>query len=105
LDDSKINKTASNNITIDELNAPDEVKGSQTTFDRGLRKRTPLDIASVFDSMNQERSAEQNMKSYMDNFGIQFNLPSLYVKDAKIYPADPRYNLQVINHCFPIEET
>jgi hypothetical protein len=33
------------------------------------------------------------MTAYMENFGIEFNLPSLYVKDAKIYPTDPRYNL------------
>ena len=41
----------------------------------------------------------------MENFGIEFSLPSLYVKDAKIYPSDPRYNLQLINMSFPISES
>ena len=33
------------------------------------------------------------MKDYMDNFGIDFPIPALFVKDAVIYPVDPRYSI------------
>ena len=37
----------------------------------------------------------------MENFGVSFELPSIYVQDAKFFPTDPRFNLQLINFAFP----
>lgn len=41
------------------------------------------------------------MKSYIDNFGIRFELPSIYVLDAIFYPANCIYSFQLVKYLFP----
>jgi len=35
------------------------------------------------------------------NYGIEFEIPSVYVQDAKIFPSDPSYYLQLVNYAMP----
>ena len=58
----------------------------------------------MFTDKQQVRTAKENMKDYMTNFGIEFPIPSLFVKDAVIYPVNPTYSIQLIKYAFPIEE-
>lgn len=44
------------------------------------------------------------MKDYMTNFGIEFPIPSLFVKDSVIYPQNPSYSIQLIKYAFPISD-
>lgn len=44
------------------------------------------------------------MKAYMENYGVEFLLPALFVQDALIYPVDPVYSIQLINYVFPIND-
>ena len=37
----------------------------------------------------------------MCNYGIEFEIPSVYVQDAKIFPAKPNYYLQLVNYAMP----
>jgi len=37
----------------------------------------------------------------MCNYGIEFEIPSVYVQDAKIFPSDPSYYLQLVNYAMP----
>lgn len=43
------------------------------------RQSTYLEKEAKFTDFSNDRSAAQNMKSYIDNFGIRFELPSLDV--------------------------
>ena len=40
----------------------------------------------------------------MEIFGIEFPIPALFVKDATIYPVNPRYSIQLIKYAFPISD-
>lgn len=44
------------------------------------------------------------MEDYMEIFGIEFPIPALFVKDATIYPINPRYSIQLIKYSFPISD-
>ena len=57
------------------------------------RMETTLDKASIFNQTQITRTAAENKKKFMDNFGISFKIPALYCQDAKIYPQDPKYTL------------
>lgn len=58
------------------------------------RENLNLDNKSFYDYQSpKKKAASENMLEYMDNFGVGFALPSIYVQDSKIFPGDPRYNL------------
>ena len=57
------------------------------------RQCTLLEKEALFTHINSDRSAKQNMKSFIDNFGIRFELPSMYVIDAQFYPNNCVYSL------------
>ena len=42
-------------------------------------------------STMMEKSAAENKKSFMENYGITFQIPSLQVLGAQFYKKDPRY--------------
>mmetsp|Transcript_18470 Transcript_18470/g.28337 ORF Transcript_18470/g.28337 Transcript_18470/m.28337 type:complete len:131 (-) Transcript_18470:5496-5888(-) len=60
-----------------------------------------LDTPTVYTNELAHASAAANKLKYMENFGINFEIPSLYVQDSKIYPKDPRYNLQLVKFGIP----
>jgi hypothetical protein len=94
---SKSNKNASEpdmigfESTIDMENRPKTVcsrKGILT------RENMSLDDKCFFDmDTPSKKSASENMIQYMQNFGLSFALPSIYVQDGKFFPQDPRYSL------------
>jgi hypothetical protein len=57
------------------------------------RVDSSLDVPSHFTEMGVNRSAKENMKEYMNNFGIEFLIPALFVQDAIIYPVNPIYSI------------
>ena len=65
------------------------------------RQSTYLEKEARFMEHTYDRSAAQNMKSYIDNFGTRFELPSLYVQDALFYPSNCVYSLQLVKYVFP----
>lgn len=40
----------------------------------------------------------------MQNYGVKFSLPSMYVLDANIFNKNPRYSFQLIKWCLPKEK-
>ena len=61
-----------------------------------------MDDECIFTSETpKNKPAEENMQWYMDNYGVSFELPSIYVHDAKFFPNDPKNNLQLVNFAFP----
>lgn len=36
---------------------------------------------------------KQNMEVFVNNYGISFDFPAMYVRNAKFYPSDPSYSL------------
>lgn len=42
------------------------------------RMETTLDKASIYNQTNITRTAAENKKKFMDNFGISFKIPALY---------------------------
>lgn len=61
-----------------------------------------MDDECVFhESTPKHKPARENMQWYMDNFGVSFQLPSIYIHDALFFPTDPRNNLQLVNFAFP----
>jgi hypothetical protein len=65
------------------------------------RQSTFLELEAKFTHFDNDREASQNMKSFIDNFGIKFELPSLYVLDAQFYPSNCVYSLQLVKYVFP----
>ena len=66
------------------------------------RENSKMDNKCFYDYLSpKKKPASENMADYMENFGVSFELPSIYVQDAKMFPRDPRYNLQLINFAFP----
>jgi hypothetical protein len=65
------------------------------------RMATFLEQEAKYTHYGNDRKASQNMKSYIDNFGIKFQLPSLYVLDAMFYPSNCIYSLQLVKYVFP----
>lgn len=45
--------------------------------------------------------ANENKKTYLRNYAIEFELPSKVVRGAKIFRKDPRYIFQVLNYLIP----
>ena len=41
------------------------------------------------------------MTDFMSSFGISVELPSMYVVDAKFYPSNCVYSLQLVRYVFP----
>ena len=68
------------------------------------RDNSKLDRPTVFTDKQQVKEARSNMQDYMENFGIEFPIPALFVKDAVIYPVQPTYCIQVIKYAFPISD-
>ena len=44
------------------------------------------------------------MKQFITNHGIKMQIPALYIRDCKLYPSDPNYMFQIINHCLPSQQ-
>jgi hypothetical protein len=52
------------------------------------------------DTKKYHRSANQNKKEYMKDLSIKFKIPSYYILNAKIYPHDMDYNIEVARYKF-----
>ena len=42
-------------------------------------------------------SGSENMKNYMEDYGMSIDVPSLYVQDAKFFKTNPDYCLKILN--------
>ena len=65
------------------------------------RMHTTLDENHFMTEEKDSRSAAENMQFFMDNYAVKFEIPSLYVQEAKIYPLQQQYTLQLVNYCVP----
>ncbi len=92
------------------LQAVGEIKSTQrsrsptrTDHIKGLIEKMDLnlDTPTYYTNEMAHASAAANKLKYMENFGINFEIPSLYVQDSKIYPKDPKYNLQLVQFGIP----
>lgn len=54
--------------------------------------------------MHAHSSAKHNKKKFMDTFSVDFQLPSLYVLDAKAYPKNPKYCVQLVKYQLPHDQ-
>jgi len=50
---------------------------------------------------NKFTTAEYNKKRYMENYGIKFEIPTIFVQDSKIYPVNPSYYIQLVKYSMP----
>ena len=66
------------------------------------RNDTKLDITAI-NQINQTTTAELNKKMFIDDYGIKFEIPSLYVQDSKFFKKQPEYSVQLINYVAPKE--
>ena len=46
-------------------------------------------------------SALNYKEKYLNKYGVNFNIPSLYVQSAAWYPKDPSYFIQIVNYVVP----
>jgi hypothetical protein len=37
----------------------------------------------------------------VNNYGVSFDFPAMYVRNAKFYPPDPNFSLQIIKYVIP----
>ena len=42
-----------------------------------------------------------NKKAFIDDYGVKFEIPSLYVQDSKFYKSQPEYAVWLINYVAP----
>jgi hypothetical protein len=46
-------------------------------------------------------SSSDYKSRYLNQYGLSFTIPSLYVRASVWYPSDPSYFIQVVNYVFP----
>ena len=49
----------------------------------------------------EQTSQKKNMATFVDQYGVSMEIPAFYIQAAKIFPADERYCLQVVNYVLP----
>ena len=49
----------------------------------------------------EQGGQKKNMKTFVDQYGVSMEIPAFYIQAAKIFPADERYCLQVVNYVLP----
>ena len=66
----------------------------EASSDLSISKATTmLDRGSFFDSPETNVTSRDNMENFIENYGVKFELPAIYVMSAKFYPADPTHML------------
>ena len=90
------------NAPVKRIKREEKPKIAAANYGIMSRMESKLDTPSVFTDKQQVRTAKENMKDYMTNFGIEFPIPALFVIDSVIYPVNPTYSIQLIKYAFPI---
>lgn len=49
-------------------------------------------------------SSKDLKRRFLDEYGITMQIPAFYIQDAKIFPSDPRFSVQVVNYVLPETE-
>ena len=47
------------------------------------------------------KNQEMNKRIFVNKYGVEIDLPSYYVLDAKIYPVNIDYCIKVVKHSLP----
>ena len=47
------------------------------------------------------RKAKDNLKLFLDNFGINFEIPTYFVVDAGLWRKNPDYMFKFVKYVFP----
>jgi hypothetical protein len=69
---------------------------------RGLYGRQESGLGmEVIREINATTTAEVNKKAFIDDYGVKFEIPSLYVQDAKFYKGQPEYAVYLTNYVAP----
>ena len=55
----------------------------------------------VIHEINATTTAEVNKQTFIDDYGVQFEIPSLYVQDAKFFKGQPEYAVYLTNYVAP----
>ena len=50
-----------------------------------------MEEIEAINEINQIITAAVNKKAFIDDYGIKFEIPSLYIQDAKFFKALPEY--------------
>ena len=50
-------------------------------------------------------TASNYKDQYLSQYGVSFNIPSLYVQSSAWYPKDPSYFVQIVNYIVPKDQT
>ena len=49
-------------------------------------------------------SSKDLKQRFLDEYGISMQIPAFYIQDAKIFPSDPKFSVQVVNYVLPDTE-
>lgn len=52
-------------------------------------------------SLEAGAGQKKNMDAFVNNYGVSMEIPAFYIQAAKIFPAEPRYCVQVVNYVLP----
>ena len=78
-----------------------EVREDEDNIEYDAKTGQPSLVDNSSGDNSQFSSNESKMKEFIDTHGIKMQIPALYVRDCKVYPGNPKYMFQIINHCLP----
>ena len=102
-DDTHMMDRSTDNLLVrtashDHLRGVSGIINNQQEIETKISKlSTVLDKEHIFENVQQNITAEENKKKYIDNFCVEFKLNNFYICDSKIYKKDPDYSIQLIN--------
>ena len=50
------------------------------------------------DAEHQSTAGKENKYEYLQNYGIEYEIPSIYIMDSKFFIKNPKYTLKLIHH-------